>query len=325
MKKYDRAEADAARKEKVDAALKKLDEGVRIFQDSDEFKAYLKTMAKFHNYSVNNSILIYLQKPDATYCAGFTTWKSMGRYVKAGEKGISILAPAFKKKEVDVKNQDGTPILDADGNPKKEEKIIPRYKVTTTFDYSQTEGKELPEILSELKGEVPDYENLFGALKNVAEEKGVSVGFEDIPSGAKGYYSLSDNRIAIKNGMSEMQNLKTLAHEITHSRLDNLDRKEEAGLKTDRYGKETRAEATAFVVCSHFGIDTSDYSFAYLNTWTKDREFKDLTGQMENIRTEANAIITEAEAYLGRMPEQKEIKEQITRAVPRRRAAARGR
>jgi antirestriction protein ArdC len=249
----------------------------------------------------------------------------MGRYVKAGEKGISILAPAFKKKEVDVKNQDGTPILDADGNPKKEEKIIPRYKVTTTFDYSQTEGKELPEILSELKGEVPDYENLFGALKNVAEEKGVSVDFEDIPSGAKGYYSLTDNRIAIKNGMSEMQNLKTLAHEITHSRLDNLDRKEEAGLKTDRYGKETRAEATAFVVCSHFGIDTSDYSFAYLNTWTKDREFKDLTGQMENIRTEANAIITEAEAYLGRMPEQKEIKEQITRAVPRRRAAARGR
>jgi antirestriction protein ArdC len=136
---------------------------------------------------------------------------------------------------------------------------------------------------------------------------------------------LSDNRIAIKNGMSEMQNLKTLAHEITHSRLDNLDRKEEAGLKTDRYGKETRAEATAFVVCSHFGIDTSDYSFAYLTTWAKDREFKDLTGQMENIRTEANAIITEAEAYLGRMPEQKEIKEQITRAVPRRRAAARGR
>lgn len=304
MKKTYTNSTNTNKNEKLEATLKKLEEGVKVFQSSEEYRNYLKTMAKFHNYSFNNSLLIFLQKPDATYCAGFTTWKALGRYVKAGEKGLVILAPAFKKTEVELLNKDGTPQLDADGKPVTEVHTIPRYKVTTTFDYSQTDGKPLPKIGEELTGSVKDYQRLFDAIKQVAEDKGVSVGFEDIKGGSKGYYHLKEDRIAIKSGMSEVQNIKTLCHELCHSRLDRLDLKDDAGLKADRHGREIRAESCAFVIADHFGIDTSDYSFAYVTSWATGRDFKELREQMDNIRKVASEIITETEAILGKEMEQ---------------------
>ena len=304
MKKTLTNSLNTNKNEKLEATLKKLEDGVKIFQNSEEYKSYLKTMSKFHNYSFNNSLLIFLQKPDASYCAGFTTWKALGRYVKPGEKGLVILAPAFKKTEVEVLNKDGSPQLDADGKPVTEIHTIPRYKTTTTFDYSQTDGKPLPQIGKELTGSVEDYQRLFDAIKQVAEDKGVSVGFEDIKGGSKGYYHLKEDRIAIKSGMSEVQNIKTLLHELTHSRLDRLDLKDDAELQADRHGKEVRAESCAFVISDHFGIDTSEYSFAYVTSWATGRDFKELREQMDNIRKVASEIITETEAILGKGMEQ---------------------
>lgn len=294
--------------QKLDETLQKLEESVKVFQDSEQLKEYLRCMAKFHNYSIYNSLLIYVQKPEATRCGSFTTWKSMNRFVKAGEKGITILAPAFKKIEVEKHNPDGTPVLDKDGKPETETHTVPRYKATTTFDVSQTDGEPLPEIVSELKGDVSDYQILFDTAKKVA---GIPVEFEDIPSGAKGYYNFVENRIAIKAGMSEEQTLKTLFHEIAHSKLDNLDLRDDEKLKTNRLGKETRAEAVAFVVSDRFGIDTSEYSCGYLVSWSSGKELKELREQMETIRKTASEIITDMEKILYKDLEQNKAEDNV--------------
>lgn len=304
MKKTYTKSTNINKNEKLEATLKKLEDGVKIFQNSEEYRNYLKTMAKFHNYSFNNSLLIFLQMPEATHCASYTTWKSLGRFVKANEKGLAILAPAFKKTEVEVLNKDGTPQLDADGKPLTEVHTIPRYKVVTTFDYSQTDGKPLPKIGEELSGSVKDYQRLFDAIKQVAEAKGVTVGFEDIKGGSKGYYHLKEDRIAIKSGMGQVQTIKTFLHELTHSRLDRLDLKDDEELKADRHGREVRAESCAFVIADHFGLDTSSYSFPYVVSWATGRDFKELREQMDNIRKVASEIITETEAILGKEMEQ---------------------
>lgn len=294
--------------EKLNQTLEKLEEGVKIFQDSEQFKDYLRCMSKFHNYSVNNSLLIYMQMPEATHCASFTTWKSLNRFVKKDEKAITILAPAFKKIEVEKQNPDGTPMIGKDGKPEKEVHTIPRYRATSTFDVSQTDGEPLPEIVSELKGDVTDYQILFDTAKEVC---GIPVEFEDIQSGAKGYYNFVENRIAIKSGMSEEQTLKTLFHEIAHSKLDNLDLRDDEELKTNRLGKETRAEATAFVVADHFGIDTSEYSFGYITSWSSGKELKELREQMETIRKTASEMITDMEKILYKDLEQNKTEDNV--------------
>lgn len=284
--------------EKMDEITARLTTGVKSFRNSEQFKSYLKFMGKFHDYSFRNSLLIYLQNPQSELCASFSTWKKLDRHVKAGEKGMMILCPAFKKIEKEKTDQSGKPLLDSNGKPEKETVTIPRYVPGYTFDVSQTEGKEVPKLCTELKGTVENFQKYFDAVKATA---GCPVEFEEIEGSAKGYYSPSEHRIAIKNGMDEVQILKTALHECCHSKCDCIENKNNPDYAADKAGKETRAEAVAFVVCSHFGIDTSDYSFPYLASWAS-KDTKELTGQMELIQKTSCEIITNMEKHLGIEP-----------------------
>lgn len=294
QKKY----SNEARKEALDNTLKKLEEGVRVFQNSDEFKAYLSCMAKFHNYSFNNSMLIFLQCPHATHVGSYTLWKSLGRQVNKGTKGIHILAPSPFKVNVAKVDAYGNTILDDKGNPIEEQKTIMGYRPTVTFDISQTSGEPLKEFpIKELMGDVEHYQEIFDAIASVAN---CPIAFEEIPGGAKGYYSPKDHRIALQKGMDNRQTIKTLIHETIHSKLDSLEAKENGELLADTHGKETRAEACAFVVCDHLGIDTSDYSFPYIGSWSS-KELKELREQMDIIRKTSNEVIVGMEEYLGKI------------------------
>lgn len=216
--------------EKADALkaiMDKLENGLKELFHSERYKEYLAVMSKFHSYSFNNIILILMQKPDATHIAGYTTWKtSFQRNVKKGEKGIRIIAPCHQKiiQEVDViDSATNKPVLDEKGNPVKEQRetLIPRYKVVTVFDISQTEGKELPNIgVESLQGQVENYSDFFDALVNCSP---VPVSFDRITSGAKGYFDMAENKIVINAAESEQQTIKTLIHEITHAKLHNMD------------------------------------------------------------------------------------------------------
>ena len=274
----------------------KLEQGIKDLFDGEKFKEYLNTMSKFHNYSFNNTLLISLQKPDASLVAGFNSWKNQfGRHINKGEKGISILAPApFKvKKELDKIDEDtGLPIYGKDGKPIVEEVevTIPYFKVVSVFDVSQTNGKELPELgADELSGSVQNYGKLFEALKSVSP---VPVHFEKIEDGGKGYYHHEDKRIAINEGMSELQNVKTAIHEIAHAKLHDRDLiKADLAEKKDRKTGEVEAESIAYTVCQHYGIDTSDYSFGYIAAWGSGKETPELKSSLETIRSTASEII----------------------------------
>lgn len=284
----------------------KLDAELKSFVDSDKFKTYLKTMSKFHNYSFNNTILIAMQKPDASLVAGFRAWETnFKRHVKKGEKGIKILAPAPYKKQIEQEVTDPAtqkPVLDADGNVKKKtvEVTVPNFQVVTVFDYSSTEGEPLPQIgVNELNGKVDGYKNLIDAIIAVAP---VKVEYETIESGAKGYFSPSEQRIALNEGMSELQTLKTLIHETGHSLLHDKDGSKIEGLtdteKKTRNSKEVEAESIAYTVCEYFGLDTSDYSFGYIAGWVSSMELKELKESMETIRQTSSHIITGIEEQL---------------------------
>jgi len=295
----------------------KLEQGIKDLFESERFKEYLRTMSKFYNYSFNNTLLIAMQKPDATLIAGYTAWqKNFQRQVSKGERGIKILAPAPYKAKVEQDKLDPTtqkPVLDHDGNPQKEtvEVVRPAFKVVSVFDVSQTSGKELPDItVDELSGNVENYKAFFSALESISP---VPIAFEDIPGGAKGYYHLEDRRIAIQEGMSEIQTVKTAIHEIAHAKLHAIDPDKKANPeeRKDSRTREVEAESVAYTVCQRYGIETSDYSFGYVAGWSSGKETKELKGSLETIRSTAADMIDSLDAKLKELLEDKDKETEI--------------
>lgn len=302
--------------ERMKEITDRLEAGIQALFDSDQYAAYLKAMSKFHNYSFNNTLLIVMQKPDASLIAGFSKWKTdFDRNVKKGEKGIKILAPApFKVKKdmerIDPKTQ--RPVVGRDGKPVTEEVevTIPAFKPVTVFDISQTEGKDVPDIsVDALTGDVEQYKDFFAALEKTSP---VPVAFEAIDTGANGYYHQLDKRIAIKEGMSELQTVKTAIHEIAHAKLHAIDKDapEEEQPQFDRRTREVQAESVAYTVCQHYGLDTSDYSFGYVAGWSSGREVKELKASLETIRAAANELITKIDGHFAELQQQREAAEQ---------------
>ena len=257
-----------------------LEAGVKEVFESDRYKDYLDFMNKFHDYSVNNIILIMMQKPEASLVAGYKAWQTkFKRQVRKGEKGITIIAPCphkFKKE-----------IEDENGNVTEKEITYNSYRATTVFDISQTDGEDVPEhYVDMLTGDVENYAELLEKLKSVSP---VPVEFEEIKTGANGYFHLEDKRIAINDGMSEQQTVKTLVHEISHAILHDKENGEEKD--ADKHTREVQAESVAYTVCNMLGLDTSDYSFGYVASWSKGKDAKELTASMEIIRKTAKGII----------------------------------
>ncbi len=306
--------ADAkTEKQKVKEITDKLEEGLKELFESEKYKNYLSTMSKFHNYSFNNTLLIALQRPDASLVAGYQAWqKNFNRHVKRGEKGIRILAPApYKIKEERDKLDPvtGEIMLDKDGMPQTEEVEvkIPAFRAVSVFDVAQTEGEPLPELeAKELLSTVEGYEDFIKAVTYVAP---VPIGFEDIPGASKGYFNIGENRIAVQEGMSESQTLKTMVHETAHSMLHNKEVNKEDILAPakDRNTKEIEAESIAFTVCRHFGIDTSEYSFSYIAGWSSGRDMKELKSSLDTIRRTASELITGIEEQLKELQRDREI------------------
>ena len=294
--------------EKLKEITDRLEQGITELFDSERYKEYLRVMSKFHNYSFNNTLLIAMQKPDASLVAGFSSWKNnFGRNVMKGQKGIKIIAPSPYKVKQEMKKIDPhtqQPIIGKDGKPVTEEKeiTIPAYKVVSVFDVSQTEGRELPDIaVDELTGDVDRYKDFFAALEKTSP---VPIGFEKIEGGAHGYYHLEDKRIAIDEGMSELQTLKTAIHEIAHAKLHDIDLnapKEEQAPRVDRRTREVEAESVAYTVCQHYGLDTSDYSFGYVAGWSSGRELAELKSSLETIRSAAAEIINSIDANIAEL------------------------
>ena len=294
--------------EKLKEVTDRLEQGITELFDSERYREYLRVMSKFHNYSFNNTLLIAMQKPDASLVAGFSAWKNnFGRNVIKGQKGIKIIAPSPYKVKQEMKKIDPhtqQPIIGKDGKPVTEEKeiTIPAYKVVSVFDVSQTEGKELPDIaVDELTGDVERYRDFFAALEKTSP---VPIGFEQIPGSSHGYYHLEDKRIAIDEGMSEIQTLKTAIHEIAHAKLHDIDLnapENEQQPRVDRRTREVEAESVAYTVCQHYGLDTSDYSFGYVAGWSSGRELSELKNSLETIRSAAAEIINSIDETLAEL------------------------
>ena len=238
MAKGQKFKSNEDKKKEIDDILKQLEDGVKNIWESDSFKNYLLTMAKFPNYSINNQLLIMMQNPEASICQSFTGWKKMKRFVKQGEKGMKILAPVKIKKEFVKTDIDGQPVLDEYGNEMTEAKIAAvRFKVAYTFDVSQTDGAELPSLgIKQLLDDVKDFDAIFETLKEICP---VPISLEDVQGGANGYYSLTENRIVIKKGMSESQTIKTAIHEMAHQMLHNKEAVKE--MQITRSEKEVEA------------------------------------------------------------------------------------
>ena len=307
--------------DKLKEITDRLEQGIKELFDSNRYKEYLRVMSKFHNYSFNNTLLIAMQKPDASLVAGFQSWKNnFKRNVVKGEKGIKILAPSpFKIRQemekIDPETQ--KPVIGADGKPVKEEKeiTIPAFKVVSVFDVSQTEGKELPDITVDmLTGDVEHFKDVFAALEKTSP---VPIGFEKIEGNSHGYYHLEEKRIAIDEGMSELQTIKTAIHEIAHAKLHDIDPnapKEKQADRPDRRTREVQAESVAYAVCQHYGLDTSDYSFGYVAGWSSGRELDELKSSLETIRSTAAEIINSIDEHLQEIQKEHD-KEQVQKEV----------
>ena len=313
--------------DKLKEITDRLEQGIMELFDSDLYKEYLRVMSKFHNYSFNNTLLIAMQKPDASLLAGFQSWKNnFKRNVVKGEKGIKILAPSpFKIKQEMEKIDPATqkPVIGADGKPVKEEKeiTIPAFKVVSVFDVSQTEGKELPDIAVDmLTGDVERFKDVFAALEKTSP---VPIGFEKIAGNSHGYYHLEEKRIAIDEGMSELQTIKTAIHEIAHAKLHDINPnapKEEQADRPDRRTREVQAESVAYAVCQHYGLDTSDYSFGYVAGWSSGRELDELKISLETIRSTAAEIINSIDEHLQEIQKERD-KEQAQKETTIKAAA----
>ena len=306
---FDPKAAAEARKAEMEEITSKLEKGVKDIFDGANYQQYLNFCAKLPRYSVNNQILIMMQKPDATMCQSFTNWKEVNRHVRKGEKGIRILAPAPYKmqKEQEKVDASGKTVLDKDGEPVKEtvEVTINAFKPVSTFDVSQTEGEPIPSPgVDELTGSVEGYETLLAAIKEVVP---VPISFEQIDLGAKGFYHLEENRIVVQEGMSEAQTVKTLLHEASHQALHSKEAMDSAGEKKSKNQKETEAESVAYVVCQHYGIDTSDYSFPYVATWSADKEVPELKASLDTIRRTASELIVKIDEKVQTLTTVKEM------------------
>lgn len=305
----------------MNSILKSLETGVENIFTGDKYAQYLQTMSKFHRYSFNNTLLIAMQRPDATLVTGYRNWQTMGRQVKKGEKGITILAPApiKRKREQEILDQNNKPLLDGNGKPKTEEVevVIPRFKPTTVFDISQTDGEPIETLAPEgLTEAVADYE-LF--MKAITEISPVPIRFDEIEGEAKGYYHSVDKEIVIQKGMSDSQTIKTAIHETGHARLHDKDLMAEQGIEKDRLTKEVEAESVAYCVCSAFGVDTSEYSFPYIAGWSSGRDMKELKTSMDTIRKTAGEMIDELSEKLQELFTEKKLlleSEQKEKLIP---------
>ena len=300
--------------EKVKEITARLEQGVQAIFDSDRYKEFLTAMSKFHDYSLNNTILIAMQ--GGNLVKGYSQWqKEFDRHVKSGEKGIKIFAPApYKVKKLVDKLDPATrqPMLDREGKPVKEEKEIsvPAFKVVTVFDISQTEGKEFPDLsVKPLLADVEQYEDFFASLEKASP---VPIAFEQIGSGANGYFSLTDKRIAIKEGVSELQAVKTAIHEIAHAKLHDVDLNAppDQQNRVDRHTREVQAESVAYTVCQHFGLDTSDYSFGYVAGWSSGKEMTELKASLETIQATAKELINEIEGHFTELQQQRQAEQE---------------
>lgn len=298
------------KQDKIKEITDQLEQGIQELFESERYMEYLRTMSKFHNYSLNNTLLIAQQRPDATLVAGYTTWqKEFGRQVQKGEKAIKILAPAPYKRQVEMDKIDpntNRPVLDAQGNPIKERKEVTHlsFRITNVFDVSQTEGREIPSIgVDELTGTVAEYDNFFEALKRTCP---VPMDFEEIASGAKGYYHQLEHRIAIQSDMSQVQTIKTAIHEMAHQKLHAMENQKEGDPKLSRNAKEVEAESVAYTICQHYGIDTSDYSFSYIAGWSAGKETPELKASLGTIRQAAHEMITEIDSHVQEIVVEKE-------------------
>ena len=311
--------------ERMKEITDRLETGIQELFESERYKAYLTTMSKFHSYSFNNTLLIAMQ--GGQLVAGYNKWRDdFHRNVKKGEKAIKILAPApFKaKKEVQKLDAQGRPVMGKDGKPVTEvqEIQVPAFKIVSVFDVSQTEGEPLPSIgVEELTGSVERYGEFFKALEQTSP---VPIGFEDIPGGSHGYYHLTEKRIAIQEGMSELQTLKTAIHEIAHSKLHAIDPEAPAIEQVDRPDSRTRevqAESVAYAVCQHYGLDTSDYSFGYVAGWSSGKDLKELKASLETIRATAHELITTIDGHLAQLQKERQAQQEQPQAAPLEQAA----
>ncbi|MGM9543284.1 MAG: ArdC-like ssDNA-binding domain-containing protein [Candidatus Limivicinus sp.] len=284
-------------REKVKALTDQLEAGVKAVFESERYQAYLKAMSKFHRYSFGNVLLILMQRPEASMVAGYTTWKKQfGRTVKKGEHGIQIIAPIqgsrlIKQDRLDPDTQ--RPVIGPDGLPEKEPIFVSyqSFRVAYVFDVSQTEGKELPSLgVGELSGEIEHFERIFAAVEALSP---VPVEYRPAQK-SKGCYNHLEQKISLNQGMSQVQTLKTLIHETAHALLHALpvkDGKITGKPEKDKHTREVEAESIAYVVCQHFGIDTSDYSFPYVTGWSSGKELDELKASLECISKTAAEMI----------------------------------
>lgn len=283
-----------------------IEQGIKDLFESEKYKQYLRTMSRFHRYSVNNTLLIAMQRPDATHIAGFSNWRNQfGRHVRKGEKGIQIIAPTPYKKKIDAVKLDPdtkAPVLDQNGNAVMEEIEIkiPMFRVVSVFDVSQTEGRPLPEVVSDLTGNVQQYDAFMEALYRASP---VPVSIEPIAPTTDGYFSLTEQSITIRAGMSEVQTACATVHEIAHAKLHNYDtvntqsEQSEETPKKDQRTKEVEAESIAYAVCQYYGIETSENSFGYIAGWSKGKDLEELRASLETINQTASELITDIDRY----------------------------
>ncbi len=292
--KYNRDPNRKSQRERIQEISEELERGVQSMFESEQYQKWLNVCSRFHSYSLNNTILITMQRPDASYVGGFALWKKLGRSVKKGEHGIRILAPYKYKVEVE----------DSNGDKQIIEKI--GFKLAYVFDYAQTEGKKLPTIgVNELTGDVKEYRRLFRALTEVSP---VPIRFEDISGGAKGYYNDAEKCIAIQSGMSQLQTIKTLVHELTHSHNHSKEALKERP-DMDRKSMEVESESVAHIVLKAYNLDSEDYSIPYISSWSSGKDTKELKACMESIRSTADELITGINHSLDRQKkrEQREL------------------
>ena len=295
----------------------RLEQGVKEIFTSERYTEYLDTMSKFHNYSFNNTLLITMQKPEATLVAGYQAWqKKFNRHVKRGEKGIQIIAPAPIREKQEIEKIDPVtkePVIGEDGQPETEivEMVIPRFRVITVFDVSQTEGEPIADLdVPELTGSVQFYDTFMQALQNISP---VPIRMMNVEGEAKGYYHQTEKYIAIKEDMSNVQTMKTGVHEVSHALLHDREVMDAEGVLKDRTTKEVEAESIAYIVCNHFGLDTSEYSFTYIASWCESKDMKALRASMDTIRKTSAEIIGNIETQMHEIELERPIRETFHR------------
>ena len=312
--------ADNNTKDRLKEITESIEQGIKELFQSDKYMEYLRTMSRFHKYSLNNTLLISMQKPDATHVAGFNKWRDQfSRNVKKGEKGIKIIAPTPYKAKKEMEKLDPVtqaPMLNTDGKVITEEVEvkIPLYRVVSVFDVAQTEGKPLPELASNLTGDVKQYELFMEVLSRSAP---VSISFEKMDTDTDGYFSSQNQKIAIREGMSEVQTVSALIHEIAHSKLHDRTKQQAEAAQTnenaappkpkDRRTEEVEAESISFAVCQYYGVQTGENSFGYIATWSKDKELPELRTSLETINKTASGLIEDIDRNFSEIIKEKGI------------------